>query len=264
MRRLGRDDSAAEQLAACAGAHGAYVQNALAAGGADGLVFEVDGSPVAAAWFGVRGNLVIVSSPGVAGHEVEVAAEIVRSRWSWRIALGDAAVVDAIGDQIGRSALAHRDQVYYIGDPADATTKLVRDDVRGPERGDRARLARATLALNASDLNIAPERVDRRWLYNTIDERTREGSTRVLGPVGEFWTKLDFGSQGPAGVVVEGVYTFPEVRGRSLGAALVASCMARAEAQISLHVAEHNTAARRCYERAGMREAGRCRLLLLG
>ena len=264
MRRLGREDGAAAQLAAGAGAHGVYVQNALAAGGADGLVFEVDGAPAAAAWFGVRGNLVIVSGPGIAGYEAEVAAQVVRSRWSWRIALGDAAVVDSIGEQVGRSALAHRDQVYYVGVPGDVTATLVRDDVREPERGDRARLARATLALNASDLNIAPERVDRRWLYNTIDERTREGSTRVLGPVGELWTKLDFGSEGPAGVVVEGVFTFPEVRGRGLGAELVASYMAGATGKTSLHVAEHNTAARRCYERAGMREAGRCRLLLLG
>ena len=264
VRRLGREDAAAEQLAAGAGAHGVYVQNALAAGGADGLVFEVDGEPAAAAWFGVRGNLVIVSAGAIEGHEAEVAAQVVRSRWSWRIALGDAAVVDSIREQVARSTLAHRDQVYYVGDQADAPATMVRDDVRAPERGDRARLARATLALNASDLNIAPERVDRRWLYNTIDERTREGSTRVLGPVGELWTKLDFGSEGPAGVVVEGVFTFPEVRGRGLGAELVASCMARCEAQTSLHVSEHNAAARRCYERAGMREAGRCRLLLLG
>jgi predicted GNAT family acetyltransferase len=32
---------------------------------------------------------------------------------------------------------------------------------------------------------------------------------------------------------------------------------------LSLHVAEHNRAARSAYERAGMREVGSCRLLLL-
>jgi ribosomal protein S18 acetylase RimI-like enzyme len=32
---------------------------------------------------------------------------------------------------------------------------------------------------------------------------------------------------------------------------------------VSLHVAEHNRAARSVYERAGMREAASCRLLLL-
>ena len=264
MRRLGRGDSDAEALAVAAGAHGAYVRNALAGGDAEGLVFEVAGAAAGAAWFGARGNLVIVSDARLAGHEQEVAAQIVRSRWSWRIVLGEAAVVDAVGAQVGRSLLAHRDQVYYVGAAGDAPASLVRDDVRAPERADRARLARATLALNASDLNIAPERVDRRWLYSTIDERTRDGSTRVLGPVGELWTKLDYGSQGPAGVVVEGVFTFPESRGRGLAAELVATCMARSEGATSLHVAEQNVAARRCYERAGMREAGRCRLLLLG
>ena len=114
MRRLGRGDGDAEALAVAAGAHGAYVRNALAGGDADGLVFEVGGAAAAAAWFGARGNLVIVSDARLAGHEQEVAAQIVRSRWSWRIVLGEAAVVDAVGAQVGRSLLAHRDQVLSL------------------------------------------------------------------------------------------------------------------------------------------------------
>ncbi|MGC6489621.1 MAG: GNAT family N-acetyltransferase [Planctomycetota bacterium] len=264
MRRLRRGDEAALALARAAGAHGVYVQNALHEPRVDGAVYEVAGVAAAAAWFGPRGNLVIVSDPRVDGHDQDVAEHVARSRFAWRIVLGAPAVVDALAARMRRPALTHRDQVYYAGGPADADPRLVRGDVRRAQREDRERLARATLALNASDLNIAPERVDRRWLYGSIDGRTRDGTTRVLGPVGGLWSKLDFGSLGPAGDVLEGVFTFPEQRGRGLGAELVASCMAEAEVGVLLHVAEHNDAARRCYERAGMREAGRCRLLLLG
>ncbi len=264
MRRLRRGDQAADVLARAAGAHGVYVRNALESARVDGAVFEIDGEAAGAAWFGPRGNLVLVSVPELDAYDDEVARHVARSRYGWRIALGAAALVDAVAARVSRPALAHRDQVYYVGGRAEADARLVREDVRAAQREDRDRLARATLALNASDLNIAPERVDRRWLYSTIDARTRDGSTQVLGPVGGLWTKLDFGSVGAAGHVLEGVFTFPEQRGRGLAAELVASCMARSDVAVSLHVAEHNAAARRCYERAGMQEAGRCRLLLLG
>ena len=81
---------------------------------------------------------------------------------------------------------------------------------------------------------------------------------------GELWCKLDHGSSGPGGLVLEGVYSFPEVRGRGLATALVGSCIQAAGREASLHVAADNAPARRCYEQAGMREVGSCRLLLLG
>lgn len=263
VRRLRDGDVSAVALARSAGVHGVYLQNALALGWVDGMVFELRGAVALVAWFGPRGNLVLVSTPAIEGREDEVAREIVRRKHVWRIALGAGGLIDSLACHVGRSVLAHRDQVYYVGGLSDARSSLVRDDVRAPEPGDRDRLARATLALNASDLNIAPERVDRRWLKRIIDERVRDGSTRVLGPVGELWSKLDFGSMGPGGCVFEGVYTFPDQRGRGVAASLVASCMAAADLETSLHVAEGNHAARRCYEHAGMRESGRCRLLLL-
>ena len=97
-----------------------------------------------------------------------------------------------------------------------------------------------------------------------IDERIADGSTRVLGPIGGLWCKLDYGSDGPAGAVLEGVFTFPDRRGRGLASQLVATCMHQATAPVSLHVAEHNRPARASYARAGMQEVGSCRLLLLG
>ena len=106
-------------------------------------------------------------------------------------------------------------------------------------------------------------RVDRRWLRDTIDERIAGGLTRALGPVGGLRSKLDFGSDGPGGLVLEGVFTFPEYRGAGLASRLVATCLHRAPATVCLHVGMHNAPARAAYERAGMTLAGRCRLLLL-
>ena len=263
-RRLRREDAPAAALAEAAGVHGVYVRNALDAGQAVGLVFELRGEVVVVAWFGPRGNLVLIRAVGASLSEELVADEVLKSRLTWRIALGDAGLVDALQRRRRHAVLTYRNQIYYAGVASDAAPELIRGDVRSPSISDRERLARATLALNASDLNIAPERVDRRWLHNTIDERIREGSTRVIGEAGALQAKLDFGSSGRGGVILEGVYTFPESRGRGFAAGLVATCMAASPVETSLHVAEDNLAARAAYERAGMREVGACRLLLLG
>ncbi|HEB52087.1 MAG TPA: GNAT family N-acetyltransferase [bacterium] len=263
FRPLESDASTALALATAAGAHGAYVRNALAAGEHEGFVAACDGEPFAVAWFGARGNLVLIADDRCQGVAPELAARIHRSRHNWRIVLGPDPLVAALAEGFDRKALAQRRQAYYAADPDDVPGDLVRDDVRAPTVRDRERLARATLALNASDLNIPPNRVDRRWLYDMIDARIADGTTRCIGPAGGLWTKLDFGSTGPGGVVIEGVFTFPDRRGRGLGSQLVATCIATGGQRMSLHVAEHNRAARSAYERAGMRCVGSCSLLLL-
>lgn len=264
VRKLRADDAEAMRLAVAAGPHGTYVQNALAAGQQDGLLFHRGERPCGVAWFGPRGNLVLIGDESFETAAVEVVRHVQAAQWPWRIVLGAAAIVDLLRSRMPRPVLAHRDQVYYLGDASTVTGALVRDDVRSPERRDRERLARATLLLNEADLNIPPARVDRRWLYDMIDERIAEGSTAVLGPLGRVWSKLDIGSEGPGGAVLEGVFTFADRRGRGFASELVATTIARRQDPVSLHVAEANTGARRAYERAGMREVGRCRLLLLG
>lgn len=263
-RPLSEDKDLGVSLAKAAGVSGVYVHNALAEGLYDGLIYSVDGEPCGVVWFGPRGNLIVISDDRLRGHESVLRREIQTQGWPWRIAMGARSVIDLLAEGLPRRPLAHRDQVYYCGDASDAPAPLVRDDLRLPVAEDRERLARATLALNASDLNIAPSRVDRTWLYNTIDERIRDGSCRVLGPPGGLWSKLDYGSVGPGGPVLEGVFTFPERRGRGLGAELVATCLAQSDLPVCLHVGEDNRTARSVYERAGMVAVGTCRLLLQG
>lgn len=258
-------DPDAPAVAACvaaAGAHGVYVANALAVGESLGFSFGAKSAP-GLCWCGPRGNLVVIAPETVDGHAV--AEAVLAANWSWRIAMGPAPVIDALRGRLRQKPVVHRDQVYYRGDASTAARPAGAAEVRAAVPADRDRLVQATLALNHSDLQLDPARVDRRWLYDTIDERIRDGTTRVLGPAGSLDAKLDLGSQGPAGVVVEGVFTFPHARGRGLATALVASALvAAAGAPVFLHVGHFNQPARTAYERAGMAAVGRCRLLLRG
>lgn len=262
-RPLEHDDPAVVALAVAAGAHGVYVHNALAAGEGDGFVLLQRGEALGVCWFGSRGNLVVIGTGDLKAGEV--ADRVVQSKLPWRIAMGPTGIVDALSERTGREPLVHRDQVYYQCAPAGAERDLVVADVRPAQRGDRDRLVQATLQLNDSDLHIDPARVDRRWLRDSIDERIGDGTTRVIGPVGSVDSKLDFGSAGPGGLVIEGVFTFPHARGRGLAARLVATCIAgAAHERIVLHVGMHNVPARAAYARAGMVPVDRCRLLLIG
>jgi GNAT superfamily N-acetyltransferase len=263
-RPLLPDEAPVDRLVAAAGPHGVYVQNALAAGEGEGFVLVDGGLEVALAWFGPRGNLVLVAAVDLPAPAAAVAVEQVHlARRPWRIAMGPAAIVDGLRQRLVGSPLMHRDQIYYRGDASTAVAMLRRDDVRKAERLDRDRLMQATLLLNQSDLNLDPRRVDRRWLRDNIDERIANGTCLALGPPGDPWCKLDIGSTGVGGSVIEGVFTFPSHRGKGLAAALVATCLAEAEGAMVLHVGRHNAPARSAYARAGMVETGSCRLLLV-
>ncbi|MBX3464081.1 MAG: GNAT family N-acetyltransferase [Planctomycetes bacterium] len=263
-RPLRGDDTEAWAMAERAGAHGVYVRNALAAGEGEGFVARAAAGDVLA-WFGDRGNLVVLGPELLSPGDVDGIADAVQTwRRSWRLAMGPTALVEALRQRTLGKPLLLRDQVYYRGDAATAAADCVRRDARRAQRADRDRLVQATLQLNASDLNIPPAQVDRRWLRDTIDGRIAEGTTWVLGATGAVQCKLDIGSEGPGGSVIEGVFTFPPHRGHGLATALVATCLAAAPGPVFLHVGRHNAPARAAYARAGMHEVGTCRLLLLG
>lgn len=257
----GKDE--ALRLATGAGLHGVYLHNDLLADQGETIAFWGREGMVGCAWFGPRGNLVLVES--VPLDPVRVAEAVQNSRWPWRIALGPRASVDALAQRLTSPPLVLRDQIYYGVAPGGAVHTNRGVAVRKAARGDRDRLMQAALELNHSDLNVDPARVDRRWLRDSVASRIDSGTSLVLGPVGGFHCKLDLGSVGPAGVVLEGVYTFPADRGRGHAGALVAAAAnAAVEPIVCLHVSATNLPARRAYERAGMREQQSCRLLLCG
>ena len=187
------------------------------------------------------------------------------SGFRWRIVLGPQPVVEALRRRSDAPPLVHRTQVYYGVEPAAVRQDRLRDDVRPAQRQDVKALVRATLHLNETDLGVEAWRVSKDWVKQNVKLRILEGTTLVIGPAGAPKAKLDIGSRGPAGSILEGVYTMPEFRGKGYAAGLVATVAHRAgEASgiVGLHVAADNLAARQAYENAGMREMGRCGLLL--
>jgi len=251
------------ELARGAGAHGVYVGNAITDGDGEAVALWGAERLLGCLWFGSRGNLIAIEREPL---DPELAADAVqRSAWPWRIALGPAALLQSLAQRLNGRPLVHRDQVYHGCPPAQIEVRLAHKEARRAQRADRDRLIAATLELNRADLNVDPRHVDRRWLRDMVDARIADGTTLVVGPPGDPFAKVDLGSRGRFGLVLEGVFTFPEHRGRGLATGLVAAAASDATMPfVCLHVAADNARARRAYERAGLVEAGRCRLLLLG
>lgn len=248
-------------LAADAGLHGVYLRNDLTVGSGESLGLYGQDAMLGCLWFGVRGNLVVVEREPLDPERVADAVQ--HARWPWRIALGPGPSLDALAQRLSGPPLVLRDQVYYGCAPHQVASLPGRDDARLAVRADRDRLVEAGLDLNHRDLSIRPDRVDRRWIRDAASARIADGSCYVTGPAGAFHSKLDLGSRGEAGLVIEGVYTFPESRGQGHAAALVAAAAASHRGPVAcLHVNAANSAARRAYERAGLRPEKTCRLLL--
>lgn len=268
-RPLGDGDlPTALRLAERAGTHGIYVRNSLATGDGDGELlgfFRDGGAPFGLAWFGSRGNLIVLFD---GPFDARAAAHALRARRTdWRICLGPDELVAELAASEPVAPIVDRSQVYYAVEPGGVRVARVRDDVRLAVRPDVRALVAAALDLNESDLHVPAWRVHRGWLKDSVRRRIREGSSWVIGPPGKPVCKLDLGSQGPAGVVLEGVHTVPDARGQGLATGLVATVAARLLVDVPvvcLHVAADNEPARRAYEAAGMELRGSCRILLRG
>ena len=244
---------------------GIYVQNHLLAGSSSAEVLALHGAEemLGLVYCGDRGNLIILTVMDL--DPEAVAQAILDTPWSWRIVLGPAAPVAVLRRLDEASPLVHRAQIYYAVEPDAVPADQVRDDVRLARKQDVKALVEATLDLNEIDLGVQAWRVNRDWVRQNVRQRIREETTLVIGPPGRPLAKLDIGSDGPAGLILEGVYTWPEHRRRGYAAGLVATAVSRVGPEcpiVCLHVAEDNVPGRRAYENAGMREAGGCSLLL--
>ncbi len=264
----GDERAAVRELAAAAGAHGVYMRNFLAEGGSDGeggelLGFHGSSGLAGVAFFGSRGNLILIMRDVISPENV--ARAISASGIAWRIVLGPPESVAAIERREENPPLVFRSQIYYAAAPQDVAETSMCEGVRLAVKRDLAELVKAALDLNRTDLNMNPRKVFKPWLKESIKRRISEERVWVIGSSGKLLAKLDVGSVGPAGMMVEGVYTSPDARGRGLASGLVAA-VARQSADryplVCLHVGADNAPARRAYERAGLQEAGQCSLLL--
>ena len=172
-------------LARACGPHGVYVANFLArmeggdADGDEGEVLACYGAQdiVALAWFGARGNLIVLQH-GELDPEA-LARAIERSGWTWRIVLGPGPVVDVLARQLSYPPLVNREQVYYGMSPERIATDGVSAEVRRPEKADLRALVKAAVDLNYEDLGVDRKRVDRGWVRRAVRERIRKGIDRL-------------------------------------------------------------------------------------
>ena len=76
---------------------------------------------------------------------------------------------------------------------------------------------------------------------------------------GQVEFKAEIGVLGPATAQLQGVWVRPDLRGRGIATAALAAVLADAldlAPSVSLYVNDYNTAARRLYDRLGMRQVG--------
>ena len=219
----------------------------------------------AVCWFGGRSNLLVTVAPGAVVDGTQLAEALQVHGEYWRIALGPPPILAALSAVAPARTRILRTQIFCEVDREREVASMART-MRGAVRGDLAWLVTAAVELNRTDLGLRPDDVSERWLRDAARARLNAGATFVVGPRGAPHAKLDLGSAGPAGVVIEGVFTDPRARGQGVGAGLVAAVCQRelrgGARYVTLHVDRDNAAARACYARAGMREVAESGLLL--
>jgi ribosomal protein S18 acetylase RimI-like enzyme len=269
VRQLGPHDMAeAEQLVAGLGQEHLYLRNQLAAeqaGVAEGELLGVFGPEglAAVAFFGCRGQIAAALADDAA--VVPLCSAALRLQHDWRLFVGPAALARRLRAGLQRVRI-FREQPFYLADPAAlAPAGPGAEEVRSAVPQDGERVMLATIELNREDLDIPAERVSRERLREHVARRIADERVFVVGPPGRFRSKLELGSVGPGGVLIEGVYTFPDSRGRGLARCLVGALARRFTREgrvVGLHCAAGNHPARRVYESAGLRVAADWMLLL--
>ena len=195
-----------------------------------------------------------------------LAPQVERQHKGVSIAVSPAPELAALVRGLARRVdpLLHRVQSLYAVDRERFTP--------GPEAGlepaashDVPRLVEATIGLAVEDLGIPRWRMARIRVERSVRRRLERGRTFVLRRGDKVVFKLDVAVRIPEGVLIEGIYTFPEMRNQGIAAGGVRDFLAlalEARPRVNLHVDRENPAARRCYERAGMAEVGELGLVL--
>ncbi|MEZ5988536.1 MAG: GNAT family N-acetyltransferase [Planctomycetota bacterium] len=217
-------------------------------------VFSRDGFALLA-WFDRGGAIVLSDGPREAGAALK---RLALDAWrGFRVVIGARepahGFVEAIGRRVDRPVW--RSQPFYVverGQPLGGA-----GPVRHAREADVDWLVEASLRLNHEDLGVDPDRIDRPRLRDRIRERTEAGRVWLLEQDGRAVAKLDVGCIGPAGALIEGVFTEPSHRGHGLASGLVAAVLRELLAEVTrvgLHVGRANAPAIKAYEQAGMHE----------
>ena len=172
-----------------------------------------------------------------------------------------------------RIALAHgrsvpfvdRDQPYYVLVPSDlsASDPL---PIRRATRDDLDQVTMAQAAMTEEDLGIPRTHLDLGRLRQISRSRIQAGKVWVVMEGKDLLFKTEEAARTPDGVVVGGVFTHAEYRGRGLAtrglAAWAQVLFAQGVQHVALHVNARNAPAIKAYERVGFRPHSMLRLIL--
>lgn len=135
------------------------------------------------------------------------------------------------------------------GDPA----------VRRTTREEAGVLYPACVAMYTEEVGVSPEVDGGRDLYRArVNQLVGRGWSFSRIEDGRVLFKAEVACASPSAAQIQGVYVDPELRGRGIAAAgmatVVATCLREIAPAVSLYVNAHNTAARAAYARAGFEQ----------
>lgn len=211
-------------------------------------------------WFGA--NLIPVAAGPDAVAAFAAVARAERRRCSSMVGPADAvlAMWSRMQSWWGPARQVRADQPLLLADsvpepPPDPRVRLVRHQ-------EIDTLLPAAIAMYTAEVGVSPvtdpgSATYRRRVLELI--AGRRAYARIED--GEVVFKADLAVITPETAQIQGVWVPPERRGQGLAtagvAAVVADALRRGIPTVSLYVNEHNTAARRVYQRCGFREIGR-------
>jgi GNAT superfamily N-acetyltransferase len=207
------------------------------------------------AWFDRGGALVL--SAGDPDAVMPLRKLCLHTYRGLRVLIGSGGPVRRLSELIGKRAERplFRSQPFLLVDSKESLGESCEVRLAQPE--DMTWLLEANLKLNDEDLGVDPNRVDRVLLEARILGRMDKQCTWVHEAGGRPLSKLDIGSRGPYGVLIEGVFTEHASRGVGHAKRLVAGVsdmLLDNYPRVGLHVGRNNEPAIRAYATAGFRE----------
>jgi predicted GNAT family acetyltransferase len=222
-----------------------------------GMGSEVDGSLAAAVFHG--GNLIPLGHDAAALQAL--ADQLAQGRRGCSSIVGSADAVRVIWPSLTRrwgSARAIRPAQPLLV-TSERPAAAFDPSVRLVTPADLPRFMPAAIAMFTEELGISPIGPDGGASY-----RARVGDVIASGRAfarfderGRVEFKAEIGALSAGSAQVQGVWMRPDLRGRGLGTAAMASVIdlaLRLAPTVSLYVNDFNTVARRMYERLGMRQ----------
>ena len=165
----------------------------------------------------------------------------------------------------GFRARLDRRQRYYVMAPTDRAS-LEEVPLRPASHDDLDTVVRAHADMIREDLEIPTANLDLSRLRELAKRRVDEEKIWVVTEGKHLVFKTEEISRSREGVLVGGVYTHPDHRGRGLASRGMATWATRLFTQdvrlLALHVNDGNVPAYRAYERAGFRRYTSLRLIL--